>query len=1006
MIAPRFGGVRYSVAAAAASRNGLIAYQRRYSEDTPAPRPLKFSTEGCEDMNLKVSQLMTAAAACLMLLGLASTASAQAFTGRIDVTVTDSTGGVLPGVNVDITGPTNQTQVTDPQGQAHFLNLPVGTYNLKANIAGFNPYSNTRVQVATASSTSVPIKLAVAGTSEIVNVTAATPVIDTKKETTTTNVTLEELQNIPSARDPWVVMQTVPSIYMDRVNVGGSESGQQSNYIGKGAATADNTWNIDGIPVTDMGATGSSPTYYDFDMFQEMAVTTGGADAGNPTPGVQLNMVLKKGQNTPHGNANIYFENQSLQSSNLPSDLAARLGGVSGKGNRTDKYLDDGVDLGGPIVKDRLWGWGRIGRTHIRNLTLTGFPDETILNNYALKADSQLNNAIRAGFTFYEGNKVKNGRGVSSLHPPETGWNQTGPTKMYKGEGNFVVGQNLFASARAAYISGGFQLAPVGGMTPNSYVDDSGVWHGSYELYKTDRPQYYAGADASYFAGKHEVKFGFSWRKTPVDSLSQWPGTRIVTYFDTYPKLQAQVTQDNISNTTGRYVNGFITDTISMSRLTVTAGIRFDHATSSVTASTSAAVAGFETILPTKNVSAIENAYDFNNVTPRVGLTYALDDSRKTIARASYAIFASQLPANAAAFVSPAQYSYALYSAVDRNGNNIADPSEIGALIGTRGFDPANPSALTTANKIDNISSLRTQEFLVGMDREVGPGFGVSATVTYRYINNFLWNPPIGATRADYPQTGTFTGTFANVGAVNVPIYGLTEARAEAGNFGYEAQNRPDYHQRYLGLELSATKRLANHWMARLGFSTQSDNEYFDAPDAIMDPTATPSQSGAFNNLTQSGPLVNGGAVVISSTGSGKSGIYLVAPKYNFSANGLYQGPWGIDLGANLTARQGYGQPWNRTRVSANDAAVPTKTLLLGPSADANRLPTAVELDARLEKMFKFQRANFAVDLDVFNILNRATTLGIQYDGRVATYNQILEIQNPRIARIGLRFTF
>ena len=116
-------------------------------------------------------------------------------------------------------------------------------------------------------------------------------------------MTLDELQSIPTARDPWVVMQTVPTVYLDRVNVGGAESGQQSNYNAKGAQDTDNTWSIDGVPVTDMGdsisrprhASGSSAFYYDFDSLQEMAITTGGADAQNPTAGVQLNMVLKKG---------------------------------------------------------------------------------------------------------------------------------------------------------------------------------------------------------------------------------------------------------------------------------------------------------------------------------------------------------------------------------------------------------------------------------------------------------------------------------------------------------------------------------------------------------------------------------------------------------------------------------------------------------------------------------------------------------------------------------------
>ena len=107
-----------------------------------------------------------------------------------------------------------------------------------------------------------------------------------------------------------------------------------------------------------MGATGSSAFYYDFDSFQEMAVTTGGADAPNATGGVQLNMVLRKGTNKPSGDARIYFENDSLQAVNISPELAAALGNTSGKGNRTDKYQDYGFDLGGPLLKDRALGRG------------------------------------------------------------------------------------------------------------------------------------------------------------------------------------------------------------------------------------------------------------------------------------------------------------------------------------------------------------------------------------------------------------------------------------------------------------------------------------------------------------------------------------------------------------------------------------------------------------------------------------------------------------------------
>jgi len=987
-------------------------------------------------MDCKIGKLATWCVAAMLLLGFESSASAQVFTGRIDVTIEDSTGGRLPGVNVDLTGPTNQTQVSDSQGQVHFLNLPVGTYAIKAALQGFNTYNNPQVVVATGAATPLAIRLGVAGTAETVNVTAASPIIDVKRETTTTNVTLDELQNIPSARDPWVVMQTVPTIYVDRVNVGGSESGQQSAYLGKGSQGTDNTWSIDGVPITDMGATGSTPTYYDFDMFQEMSITTGGADAQNPTPGVQLNMVLKKGQNTPHGNARYYFENEGLQGNNMDPTLAKTIGGsnpecinsgyTNGCGNRTDSYKDYGFDLGGPILKDKLWAWGTIGETHPKILTLAGTPDETILRNYAFKADAQLNPSVRANFTFFEGNKLKYGRGASLLFPPETTFDQSGPTKYYKGEGNFVVGQNLFLAARYAYVSGGFSLTPEGG-NKSWYIDDAGTHHNSYYFYQTTRPQYFAGGDGSYFAGKQEIKFGFSYRRTPVDSLSAVQGSNIISGWLGYPNMYAKPQYDYIISSVGKYTEGFVTDTISLDRLTIVAGLRAGNATSSLNASTTPGVPGVS-FLPSVTSAAVNNAYDFTTITPRVGITYAVDDSRKTVARASYAMFAGQLPGNSASFVSAIQpYTYVYYYAVDRqnNGqpctaadglalsksgtpqpdgcNGLADLKEIplNNPVFPNNVDLTHPGVFNTNNKVGNISAPRTQELMIGVDRELMPNFGVSATYTYRYMNNFLWNPANGVTPASYVQTGTFTGTFANVGSVSIPYYGATSALP-----GYTAQNRPDYHQRYMGFELSATKRMSNHWMGRFGFASTSWNEYFDARDAYMDPTPGPYASGEFTNLQRSGPLVNGGPVVVRSTGSGKSNIYLLPPKYQVTGNGMYQFPWGINAGANLVFRQGYGEPWYRSNVQTHDPVKGTKEILLVGQEDQFRLDPVASFDVRAEKMFQFGVTKLAFDFDVFNVFNAGTTLGYQYDARLTNYNQTLEIMQPRIARVGLRFFF
>jgi hypothetical protein len=173
---------------------------------------------------------------CVLVFG--STAFGQVFTGRIDITAKDSTGAVLPGVTVELSGVQAATGVTDSRGEAHFLNLAPGRYIVVARLTGFGQYRNEDVAVTAGSVIALPVALAVGGVSEAVNVTAETPVIEAKRQSVSTSVSLAELQGIPTARDPWVILQTVPSVIVDRVNVGGAESGQQSNYKAKGPASA------------------------------------------------------------------------------------------------------------------------------------------------------------------------------------------------------------------------------------------------------------------------------------------------------------------------------------------------------------------------------------------------------------------------------------------------------------------------------------------------------------------------------------------------------------------------------------------------------------------------------------------------------------------------------------------------------------------------------------------------------------------------------------------------
>jgi hypothetical protein len=949
-------------------------------------------------------------------------AVAQQSVGRIDVTIVDSTGGVLPGVTINITGPLDQMMVTDERGEAHFLNLTVGTYQVTANLQGFNEYRNTNVPVAAGVAVPLKIQLAVAGAQETINVTAETPVIDTKKETTATTVSLAELQDVPTARDPWVVMQSVPGIITDRVNVGGSESGQQSGFMGKGTDSGQTTWNVDGMPITDMSSL-SSPFYYDFDMFSEMSVTTGGADVKSSTGGIQLNFMLKSGTNNFHGNARTYYESEGMQSTNLPSSLNY-LAGKTGKGDRTDMYLDAGGDIGGPVIKDKWWFWGAYGKTDVRILKLAGAKDRTLLKNVSFKTQAQVTNPLRVSFTYFNANKLKWGRSAGSTRPQETTYDQTGPNDFYKGEANYVLGSNLFVVGRYAHVKGGFAFQPEGGFdNVQVWRDASYVWHGSYNNYITDRPQDTFNMDANYFRGNQEFKFGYSWRKTEVHSTSQWPND-YYTYYN-YADGQTPIMTVNVaalqpSDGGSKYQSFYAGDTITMDRATINLGVRFDHQTASVLPSTSPAsmAPGAAAYLPQVTAPGVANAIKQTAIQPRVGITYALDESRKTQLRATYSMFTDQIGSGTASFLSVAQYRWYYVDVPDLNGNHIADPNEFptdpaiyAAAINNGdygGFDPTNPggSASTSFNKVGDYGAPRTHEVIVGVDRELMPNFGLNASFTYRHMSNFNWRPLQGISPSDFVQVDSISGSLPSGipgsagGSYSVPIYGLSDASLIPAGKGTIYETRQGYHQRFLGFEAQATKRMSNHWMARFGFSTNSWTEYGDPLTSTnLDPTST-----------LSNPNINGGDRAVAASGSGKSGIYMVLPKYQFSANGVYQAPYGINFGVNYLIRQGYAMPWYDQVRGIADPLGTVKSVLLVSSFAQDRLPKVQTVDIRVGKELKFQMVRVNVDFDVFNLLNSATVLGRQYNAAVTTgtpqYTDVMEIMQPRIARIGVRISF
>ncbi len=564
----------------------------------------------------------------------------------------------------------------------------------------------------------------VSARSEEVEVTAEAPLIDNKKQSTGVSISKEELAEIPTSRDPLSIVQNVPSVVTDRINVGGSESGGRANYFAKGASNQDNTVNLDGVSLQDGGyeyALGR----VDFDSFQEVQVTTGGATTTNPSPGVQVNYVLKQGENVPHGSARIYFDNDSLQSNNVTPEYAAVIG--HDKGNRIDRYMDYGFEMGGPIVKDKAWFWGSASKMDLKQKDLAGNPARTTIKSYAFKSAWQATPAIRPSFTFFRSSGGPRALGLSPARPPETALIIDAPISLYKVQSDFVLAKNLFLTARLSKFNASQNYTPAGGIDKNVVLDSSGVWSGSFFYGTSERPQTAAVVDGSWFKGKHEFKFGFSYRSTPITSSSKIAsdGQKIWTFrlgsFAQDGAMLGQVKRDWKSDTTGHFGSAWVGDTLVFNRATVNLALRFDRSTGSINEVTVPAVPN-ESLLPSVTAPGIDAALKYNTLSPRIGVSYALDENRKTLVRASYGMLSSLLKTRDVRALSGITYSGVYYFAIDANHDGMAQRSEFqGGPIGFYGFDPSNPaSAAKSVNRIDpNLKTPRTHEIVLGIDREL-----------------------------------------------------------------------------------------------------------------------------------------------------------------------------------------------------------------------------------------------------------------------------------------------
>ena len=980
-----------------------------------------------------MKKVISLALAILMMVG--ASAFAQTSTGNVYGKATDASGAVLPGASVTISGEAgSRTTVTGADGTFRFLNLDPNDYTVTVSLQGFGT-ANRKLTVQTGQSATLDIALKVGGQTETIEVVGEAPLVDQAKRGTGTVLTTQDLRDVPNSRDPWGIMNQVPGALVDRVNIAGNENGQQASVAGKGSYAGDRVWTIDGLVVTDMSATGASPTYYDFDAFQEINVSTGGGDLAMQTGGFGMNLVTKRGTNSFHGGGRFLNTDNKFQSSNFPDALKndARLRAASGhctsqiesngfrdKGDNIESIKDYGFDLGGPIVKDKLWFYGTYGKQDIKLCRFAGTPDDTILASYNFKLNWQANPNTMVSAFYFIGDKQKFGRSPGTGLTEETGilWDQANaftdgglPGGLWKLEVNHTFSPSFYMSAKAAYYDTGFGLTAKGDQTKNytyDYVTNTAV--GTYINYLAVRPMTSANLDGNYFfssmGGNHELKFGFGYRKLTTNSVTHYNGNGL--HGEYYGPGTgggdnvAYISRDLVVNYGGKYMDAYIGDVFTKNRFTFNIGVRIDKQTAQNLASDAPANTSFASRLPAGTYGGGENVYDFVDVSPRIGMSYALDADRKTVLRASVARYGAQLSYGNVTRVNPLGSTFSAYGWNDRNGDKSVQADEVDFNNFVRSVGSATGAA-ASPNAVDKDMKNRTDdEFVLGIDHELAANFAIGGAITYRNSGNFFYRPWLSAPCPSSTNCSFVTSFSANAPvsftregkAYTVQTYSPNAAQVTAGGSGRFDTNLPGYTNRYKGLELTMNKRMSNKWGGKIAFSLNDWTEHYDGTP-VNTTFGSPTR-------TDTSPLVNGGAVSVLSGGSGKASFYS-SFKWQIFASAIVRLPASFDISTSIFGRQGGSFPVSISTSAGRDGTV---RALATPTVDETRYDNLWNIDFRLARNAKIGKVTLTPSLELFNALNNDVVLSRARNAGASTFTRIEEVVSPRILRIGARLSF
>jgi Carboxypeptidase regulatory-like domain len=284
----------------------------------------------------------------LLLLCLPVLSNAQSTAGRVQGRVLDPTGALVPGATLTLTNSESgltQKAVSAKNGDYIFLTVPVGTYKLLVEAAGFQSSVADGIVVQLNATVTYEVHLVVGTSAQSVEVTASAPLVDTSTTQLGAVVNSRAVENLPlNERNTYQLLQLQPGV----TGVGGADLFYGSDQAGavsvNGGRGRSNNFSVNGGDGNDLfvNAPGIEPSPDAIDQFK-VITNTFDAEYGRNS-GAVINVVTKSGTNDYHGSIYTYVRNQAMDSKGY-FDLTTP----------DDDQLQFGATIGGPIRKDKTF---------------------------------------------------------------------------------------------------------------------------------------------------------------------------------------------------------------------------------------------------------------------------------------------------------------------------------------------------------------------------------------------------------------------------------------------------------------------------------------------------------------------------------------------------------------------------------------------------------------------------------------------------------------------------